>query len=334
MKKMSDLAKVALAGYKGTPAGNYSVEDTQETIRQALVEANGGSTIMDYRAIRDGKCPGLFSLVEEMITVTVLDSIPEDSPLFDYIDWRNVKNGDSMVFEITGDGAFVVADIAKGTQGLRRQRLYSGDTITVKPVLKGVKVYEELAKILAGDVDFNVLIEKVSFAFKKQMAEDAAEALVAGFAGLAAPYSNGAAGSFDEGVLTGIIDHVEAKTGKKAVVIGAKQAVRKITGVRGADAASAKEELFAAGYYGHFYTTPIIVLQNAHKGNTNNFVLGNDLYIVAGDEKFIKGVTQGETLIIPTEPTANADLTQEYLMAQATSFKAVLAEQAGIYKLS
>ncbi|MBQ0036420.1 MAG: hypothetical protein KBT35_05840 [Firmicutes bacterium] len=332
----NNIVKLAVDRYFGRGAAeNYSSEDTMETLRQALIEANNGSTKLDYRAIRDGKCNGLFAIVEEIINKTVIEGLPESCPLFDYVEWRNLKEGDTNVFELRDDGSFIVSDIAQATQGLRRQRLTGGSEITVKTQLKGVKVYEELRRILAGRIDFNDLIEKVSEAFQKKMRDDMYEAVVATFDGLTAPYSNGAAGSFDEAKLTQIIDHVEAATGMKATIIGSKQAVRKITGVKGADANSAKEELFSMGYYGHFYTTPVIVMDNAHKVGTTDFVLGNDLYIIASDEKFIKAVTEGETLIINGEPTAKADLSQEYLMTQAWGMKAVVAEDGlGIYKLS
>lgn len=45
----SNLVKLALDGYKGHVAGDYSVNDTQEALRKALVEANGGSTKLTLR---------------------------------------------------------------------------------------------------------------------------------------------------------------------------------------------------------------------------------------------------------------------------------------------
>lgn len=329
-----NLIKIAVDAYRGHVAGNYSVDDSMEVLHKALVEANGGSTKLDYRSIRDGKCNGLFAIVEEIINKTVVEGLPESCPLFNHVDFRNLKEGDSNVFELRDNGVFIVSDIADGTQGLRRQRLAGGEEITVKTQLKGIKIYEELRRILSGRVDFNELIDRVSKAFQRQITGDMYDAVVAGFDGLVSPYTNGAAGSFAEGTLTDIIDHVEAATGMKAVILGSKQAVRKITSVKGSDADSAKEELNAMGYYGHFYTTPIVVMENGHKVGGTDFILKNDLYIVAGDDKFIKFVTEGDTLIIPGEPTANADLSQEYFMAQRYGVKVVLSEEMGIYKLS
>lgn len=329
-----NLVKLAVESYKGFVSGNYSMADNMETIRQALIEANGGSTVLDYKAIRDGKCNGVFALVETLITKTVIEGLPESCPLFDFVELRNIAEGDTNVFLIKDDGVFVVADIAYGTQGLRRQRLTGGEEYTVKTQLKGVKIYEELRRVMAGRVDFNELIAKVSEAFQRKMREDMYAAVVGAFEGTVEPYTNGVAGTFDEAELVAIIDHVEAATGMKAKILGSKQAVRKITNVRGADSNSAKEDMYSMGYFGHFYTTPIIVMENGHKPGTTEFILKDDLYIVAGDDKFIKVVVEGDTLIIPGETLHNADLSQEYMMAMAYGIRAEMANKVGIYKLS
>lgn len=328
------LVKLAVDARANRVAGNYSTEDSMEVLRQALIELNGGSTKLDYRAIRDGKCVGLFSLVEEIIHKTVIEGLPESCPLFRFVEWRDLDRGDSNIFVIKDNGVFVVSDIASGTQALRRQRITGGEEFTVKTKLKGIKIYEELDRILAGRIDFNELIDKVAEALERQISNDMFESVVTAFDGLVAPYTNGVAGSFDEAVLTEIIDHVEAATGKKAFILGAKQAVRKITGLKGSDANSAKEQLFAMGYYDSFYTTPVFVMQNGHKAGTTEFILGNDLYILAGDEQFIKGVREGKTLIIQGDPLHNADLSQDYFVTERYGFRCAISTEMGCMKLS
>ena len=159
MADTKNLIKLVLDSRANRVAGNYSVDDSMEVLRQALIDANNGSDKLDYRAIRDGKCNGLFAVVEEIINKTVMEGLPESTPLFQFVEWRNLKEGDTNVFEIRDNGVFIVADIAYGTQGLRRQRILGGEEITVKTQLKGIKIYEELRRILAGRVDFNHLID-------------------------------------------------------------------------------------------------------------------------------------------------------------------------------
>lgn len=58
MPDMKDIVKVAVDAYHGN-VEQYSVGQSQEVLRKALVDANGGSTKLDYRKIRDGECKGL-----------------------------------------------------------------------------------------------------------------------------------------------------------------------------------------------------------------------------------------------------------------------------------
>ena len=74
MAEMKDIVKLAVDTYKGT-VEKYSTKDASEVLRQALVEANGGKTYLDYRAIRDGKCDGLFTLVEQIIDATAVEGL-------------------------------------------------------------------------------------------------------------------------------------------------------------------------------------------------------------------------------------------------------------------
>lgn len=74
MAEMNEVVKLAVDAYHGN-VEKYSVGQSLETLRAALVAANNGNTSLDYRAIRDGKCNGLFTLVEEILTRTVVEGL-------------------------------------------------------------------------------------------------------------------------------------------------------------------------------------------------------------------------------------------------------------------
>lgn len=74
MAEMNEIVKLAIDAYKGT-VEKYSVKQSQDVLRQALVEANNGKTTLDLRAIRDGKCSGLFTLIEEILSNTVVEGL-------------------------------------------------------------------------------------------------------------------------------------------------------------------------------------------------------------------------------------------------------------------
>ena len=226
----NDIVKLAVDAYHGVTT-KYSVDESLDSLRQALVAANNGSTVLDYKAIRDGKCFGLFALVEEILSRTIVEGFQGDEFFNELVDFRNIALGDKNIFEIEDSDLFVVADAADGTQGIRRQRLGGVSKTEISTVLKVVKIYEEMNRVLSGQVDFNRLINKVSESFAVKLRDDTyslfSTATADQFGG---PTYFPAAGTYDEEVLLNLIAHVEAAAGgKPATIIGTKAALRKLS---------------------------------------------------------------------------------------------------------
>lgn len=316
MADIKEIVKLAVDGHNGT-VKKYSVEQSQDLLRQALIEANGGSTTLDYRRIRDGKCLGLFALIEEILGKTTIDGI-QDDPLFKaLVEFRNIAEGDKNIFVVKDSNLFVVADAAEGTQGIRRQRLGAAVETSIPTVLKVVKIYEELKRILANRVDFNYMIDQVSKSFRQKLLDD----VYALWDGVVAEQLGGttyfpAAGAYDEDTLLDLVAHVEAAAnGKPAAIIGTMKAVRHLA--PSITTVSATEDLYNNGYYGKFFGTPVVAVPQRHKAGTDIFAMRDDvLTVIAGDEKPIKIVNEGEPLVIMGDPLANNDLTQEFFYGE------------------
>nr|DAK65435.1 MAG TPA: capsid protein [Caudoviricetes sp.] len=327
----SNLIKLAVDGYKGHVAGDYSVNDTQEALRKALVEANGGSTKLDIKAIRDGRCNGVFAIIEELVNVIHEEGLKGDEFFMNMVEDRNLSLGDTNKFHIERECLFAVADIAEGTQGVRRQRIEAGQDITINTQLRAIKIYEELNRILAGRIDFNKFVDLVGKSFTKQELDATYDAFVGMFKKLKTPYTE--TGSFDEDKLLELIDHIEASTGETAVVVGTRKALRKIKTAVVSD--SAKEEMYAMGHFGRFNGTELVAVKQRHKSGTDDFILDdNVLYVFAGDTKPIKRVTEGDVTMLMGTPMNNADMSQEFLMMKRTGIAVIFDRDFGVYNLS
>lgn len=327
----SNLIKLAVDGYKGHVAGDYSVNDTQEALRKALVEANGGSAKLDIKAIRDGRCNGVFAIIEELVNVIHEEGLKGDEFFMNMVEDRNMSLGDTNKFHIERECLFAVADIAEGTQGVRRQRIEAGQDITINTQLRAIKIYEELNRVLAGRIDFNKFVDLVGKSFTKQELDATYDAFVGMFKKLKAPYTE--TGSFDEDKLLELIDHVEASTGETAVVVGTRKALRKIKTAVVSD--SAKEEMYAMGHFGRFNGTELVAVKQRHKSGTDDFILDdNVLYVFAGDTKPIKRVTEGDVTMLMGTPMNNADMSQEFLMMKRTGIAVIFDRDFGVYNLS
>lgn len=325
MADTNDIVKVAVDAYHGN-VEKYSVGQSMDLLRQALVEANGGSTKLDYRNIRDGKCKGLFSLVEEILSKTTVDGLQESDYFNNLVDFRNVAMGDQNVFRVADSTLYTVSEAADGTQGIRRQRLAGETDVTIPTTLKVVKVYEELNKVLSGSIDLNQLIDTVSKSFSQKLLTD----IYALWSNATATQLGGetyftTAGSYDEDQLLELIAHVEAAAGgKTATIVGTKKAVRNLDitpfGERG------KADLYELGYAGKFYGSPVLVTPQRHIAGTTDFVLDDGtLSIIAGDDKPIKCVYEGDPIVIVGDPLTKGDLTQEYMYGVKYGLGIVLA---------
>lgn len=330
MANKENIVKMAVDSYFGRPSGNYSVAETQACLRDQLIELNGGSTKLTPKSFR--RNPELYDVIEEILTVTVQAGLPEDNAMFNFVEERNIALGDTQEFIVDGKGEFVVSEVAVGTKGLRRQRLLGGTTITVPTKAYGVKIYDELQRVLAGKIDMNDMIDRLGAAFIKKYNSEIYDVVTNAFDGLTTPYK--VSGTLTAANLIGLIDHVEAETGTRATLITSKQGAREISNVFNMDANSAKEEVFNIGYYTHLYDNPIVVMRNAHKPGTTQLMLSKDIYVVGSDEKFVKHVTHGDSLIIDeTNSLGNADLSQNYTAIQYHGFAAVMTAQAGVYQI-
>lgn len=325
MADMKEIVRLAVDGYRGN-VEKYSVKQSQDALRQALIEANGDSTKLDYKAIRDGKCTGLFTLVEEILSRTVVEGLQGDEYFNALVDFRNIAEGDQNVFVVEDNTLFVVSEAADGTQGIRRQRLGGAKETSIPTSLKVVRIYEELNRVLSGRVDFNDFINRVAESFRQKLLND----VYGLWSGATADDLGGVtyfptAGSYDEDDLLDLIAHVEAAAGgKTATIVGTKKAIRNL--IPSIQSDGFKDDLYNLGYAGKFYGTPVVVTPQRHKVGSTDFVLKDDVItIIAGDDKPIKVVYEGNPIVLMGDPTTNADFTQEYFYGEKYGMGIVIA---------
>lgn len=337
MDKMNEIVKIGIDAYHGN-VENYSTPKAQETLRKALIEANNGSTKLDMKAIRDGECKGLFSIVEQILAATVIDALTANDFFNALVDYRNVADGDQALFRVADANLFTVSEIADGTQAIRRQRLVGETDVPITPTVHAVRIYEELNRVLSGRVDFNHMIDVVARSFSQKTLNDIytlfLNASAADIGGSA--YFPAAGNAFNLDTLLTVVEHVEAAAGgATATIVGTKAALRAlIPSIIGTDQ---KNVVDANGYVGTFYGSPVIAIPQRHVPGTTNLVFNDKMLTViagAGDSaKPIKFVYEGDPLVINRAPENNMDLTYEFFYAEKYGLGLVTAGgNAGIGK--
>lgn len=333
-----EIVKLALDTMRNSVSGNFSAKEGSEALRQAFIEMNGGSDKLTVKSFRDH--PQLFQLIEEVMPIMIQEGLRGDELAFNMVDYRNLAEGDQNRFWTEDNSDLIVAKIADGSTSIRRQRLNAGQYINIDTEMHAIKVYEELNRMLAGRVDFNTLVDRLTRSYTRDMRNQilaAFEGVTATTTGLNATYVK--TGTFSAATLRELIDHVEASTGEKATILGTKAGLGKIVdsdaNAVALTAASAKEDLYNLGYFGKFYATPMVSMRQVHKPGTDAFAINdNKIYVMAGNDKPIKFVREGEGLMVATDAFNNADLTQEYLYGEKYGIGVIFNQKMGIYTLA
>lgn len=333
-----EIVKLALDTMRNSVSGNFSAKEGSEALRQAFIEMNGGSDKLTVKSFRDH--PQLFQLIEEVMPIMIQEGLRGDELAFNMVDYRNLAEGDQNRFWTEDNSDLIVAKIADGSTSIRRQRLNAGQYINIDTEMHAIKVYEELNRMLAGRVDFNTLVDRLTRSYTRDMRNQilaAFEGVTATTTGLNATYVK--TGTFSAATLRELIDHVEASTGEKATILSTKAGLGKIVdsdaNAVALTAASAKEDLYNLGYFGKFYATPMVSMRQVHKPGTDAFAINdNKIYVMAGNDKPIKFVREGEGLMVATDAFNNADLTQEYLYGEKYGIGVIFNQKMGIYTLA
>lgn len=332
MDKMN-VVKLAKDMIQNRVDSNFSdSKKNSDALIDALIEANGGSPNIDIKKFHRGnEC---FEIIEEIIPLIVHEGLSGNEFFFNLVDYRNIMLGDDIDFWTEDKTELIVADASYGTSGIRRQRLGEMQKYNVETRLKVVKVYEELKRLLARRTDFNMFIQKVSDAMTKKIKEDtytAFKSVSATTRGLNSTYVK--SGTYSEGVLLELVEHVSAATESAPIIYGTKTALRKVATAVVSD--EAKTDLYNFGFYGKFNGTNMVYLPQRHKTGTDEFLLEDDkIYVIAGNDKPIKVVNVGTGLLSANDPMQSAEFVQNYLYGQEFGVGLVFNEKMGFYTLS
>lgn len=310
-----ELARQLLRGKANFQFENktYDKDDAVNVLRDALIEANGGSTKIDRKALRRNKVE-IFEIIEQMTEAIIHDGFDGNEFWMNYVDHINTNEGDINEFIAPDNSMFIVSEIAKGIATPRRQRIGKSMKVSVNTTVHAIRMYDEYSRFMANRIDWVDLVNRVSRSFDQEIWNDiytAFNGINAETVGLSETYVK--TGTYADDTLIDLIQHVEAATGEAAVLVGTKKGLMKCSGAQVSE--EAKTNLFKQGYYGSFNGTPMIALKQIHKPGTDTFALDDkSLYVFAGGDKFIKFVEEGEVYIDDRDVTRFSDMTIEYFM--------------------
>jgi len=323
---MTDLQRLALDVYNGVPV-MFNEVSGETALRNMLTEAVGGE--FNYKNFRENKYR-VFSIIEEALDVTLGTVI---STQFDNLaDVRNVAKGDQVSFKVEDNSLFRIARIAGGNNDLRRQKLLNR-RFTVDTDKYGVKIYEELDMFVAGRINWSSMVNRTADSFANFMGTKIYDAIAQSYSALNTTY--GVTGTYSEDALFDMVQHVEARSGKKATIFATKKGARKVTkDLNLSD--NQKDQLNKVGYLTTVNGTDIFLLPQAHKIGTDTFLVDDStLLVIPQNEKIVKIVVEGEALMLETaDAGARNDQQMEYQIQKEFGIGVMQSAIYGMYKIS
>lgn len=288
----------------GTEISTAVANDKLRTFVLEFVGLKKGFTPRDLRrAFESGKVRRFFDLIEEVVD-DKLDVGYRESEWFNrLVDYRNLSLGDAEHFTVEADDVILsIAVVGNSHHDYILQRQALGSEYTLPFVKYGAAVGLDINRYLAGQEDFARLIAMLtkSIMLKNQGIIYGAVANAVNNIRVTSGFVNhgqltaGTKSDFDE-----IVDNVRAIAGS-AVILGTKNALRKITGLANVQWAtdSQKEAIATMGRLGSYEGTDLVEIEQrfADKTLTTKLMDDTKIYILPSDDyKIVDFVTRGET---------------------------------------
>ncbi|MCP3925546.1 MAG: hypothetical protein GY714_23500 [Desulfobacterales bacterium] len=324
-KELTGLSKISYDAYVGRPSGDYTVEDGNQAIRNAINEACGGE--FTYYSFLDNKGK-VFQIVANTLVIGVGELLSDKFDAF--ADTIDTALGDENMFYTDDNALFRVDTIADGKSDIRRQKLYN-DSFSVPTARKAIKIYTELKQFMSGRYDWTKTVNRVLLSFGNAIGGMVGDAMHGAYAKLPAAIKD--TGSFVEDKMDTLIEKVEVESGLTAVIWGTKRALGKITSAIVSD--DMKDQINRMGHYGVYKGT---VLREIPQGKKNDGTLGvdnADLYIVPeGDTKIVKIALEGDPVIYDKGAETNKAEQLEFFFGRNVGVSAVTQKVFGMYQLS
>ena len=294
---------------------DYSVEDSNEVLRSAFYDLLGMdeyNSKISRRAMRKHKLE-IFEIIEEVLDTNIDADLRNQFE--DWVEYRNLARGDKQGFVMPDDQLFKVAIISDGNQNLLRQRIRAGQRFSVPTQNYGVKIYDELDRFLAGELDWNAMIQNVSRSFAVAVRDDVMKAIIDNFPEVGAEYTVETVGDNpDEREILTLAQKVSSRTRQNVSIYGTKLALHSIQPEVTSDAQDGERN--ATGYYSQIAGIPMYELDQTIINETGEFALGDDFILILPEtrDRMIKVINEGESYTEEGRPEGNASMDLEYIM--------------------
>lgn len=324
LRLMSELAQLAVDAYTGK-VDKFSASDAEKLIKEKINECVGGT--WNYRNFKKNE-HDFYALIEEIITLNISNLAIEE--FGDWVDIKDYELGDKVEFRVENTDLFQVANIATGTNSMRRQRMLDNKVPTVAYKF-AIAIYEDFDKFMAGRIDWVKLVDKVGKSFNKEIASQASRVFQNAYKTIHTNLKY--EGTYADAQLGKLIAKVKGLTGQDVAIYGTSEAIENI---QGANCLADLADRRTYGYVKEFKGNPVIELPQSYDVANDKWAVRNDiLTVVPQGEKIVKCGFEGEAMIIEnTEGTKRNDQQIEYSFQRMAHMGVLSTARFGVYVIT
>ena len=278
---LKEAVSLVADGYRNVSTNkDYTAEERREGSRELLSEL-----AKDYRGNKDQ----IFAIIEETLTQVLPERL--EASIGRFAEVKNFAEGDTPKF-LVKNGKITAYTVAQGGGVVRQRR--DKATILVETEATQVKVYEELARVRAGLVDFNELMDDALDALEEEFYNKIYSAFKGTYANM--PPANK---DTDVTVVENKLDKLIAivKSYGSPLIIGTSVGLSALPKLV---ADEANSDIYNQGFLGKYKGTPVVEMKNAVTDETNTKFQLDDryLYIIPeGKDKIVKVAIEGDAYV-------------------------------------
>ena len=324
---IKEVKDMALNLYRGRTA-NFDAESANEAIKNIILEAGGCADGWDMYKFQENKYK-VFRIMKEILTPVVAENVV--ARYESWVDIADIALGDTVQFDVMNMDLFEIGYVADGTSELRRQELVNGKLAMTQFQL-GAKLYTEFDDFRRGRVDFAEWIDRLGKSFEAKIGQIIVNAVEMAYDDLKAPFK--VSGSLVEEDIMALVQKVEAKSGKQAVIYGTKSALAGLRKTSQVLAEIDKEAISRQGHIETFLGTRLVEIPQV-LDRKDAFMLNDKmLFVIPEGTKIVKLLFEGDVDVVEVNnPATRMDMQFEYMFMRRLQLGVVKASVYGVYKI-
>lgn len=283
--KVKDVAKALYEGRIETfSKGTMNEKEANDIVTNAILDVCDCREKFTINKFMDNRYK-VFQILEDVLTEPIKDGIVPQYQ--DWIDIVEVGYNETYNFTTLDNELFRVGVVANGTHDFHRQRLMNG-RLPMSSFALGLSIYEEFHNLRTGKVNFTNMIDRVKESMDSEIMRMVISMIQMSYNGLDTKLV--VKGTYDESKLLGLIDMVEAKSKKKAVVYGTRTALLNLTGASELD----KKDIRENGYLRIWNGVKCVIIPQAVNSKDEFIVDNKTLFIIPDGTKIVKLLMEGD----------------------------------------